>query len=155
MAFEFLFSSLPALPDDAGGPLSLTPAKLASMCAEEGGIAARLARGILIAFDVTALEMIGFGLDPFDMAIFTEEELTERAGFPEWLVRALDSDGGGYHYTFDRVWEAYYRELARLARETGSKFLKKWVSWEVGLRNEIAKLRAARVISRSICRPVA
>lgn len=144
MAFEFLFSSLPALPDDTGAPLTLTPSKLFSMCDEEGGTAARLVRAILISFDVRALEMMGFGLEPFDAAIFTDEELAERKDFPEWLTKALDSDGEGYAYAFDRIWEAYYRELARLASETGSRFLKRWVSWEVGLRNEIGKLRAVR-----------
>jgi len=144
MAYEYLFASLPALPDDPGGGIGLEPARFAAMCAEEGGHAAGLAHAVLMAFDIKALERMEFGAETSETAVYTQRELSERAALPEWLQKALVSEEGKYAYAFDRVWEAYYRELLRLACEHGSKFLKGWVSWEVGLRNVVARLRAQR-----------
>ena len=144
MAFEYLFTSLPSLPGDTGGRVTLEPSRLAAMCAEEGGSAARLVQAILMRFDLKALERMEFGSDPSETAIFSKKELEERADFPEWLSDALGSEAKGRAYPFDRVWDAYFRELEILAGQSGSGFLKRWVNWEVGLRNAIAQLRAGR-----------
>lgn len=144
MAFEYLFTSLPALPYDPGGNVGLDPARFARMCAEEGGVATRLTHAILMAFDLKAMEGARFGTGFSETAIYAEKELEEKARFPEWLLKALVSEEGGYAYAFDRVWEAYYRELFDLAARHSSRFLRSWVSWEVGLRNSVARLRAQR-----------
>lgn len=114
------------------------------MCDEEGGLAARLVRALLMRFDISALEKMEFGSKPSVTAIFSEKQLEERSGFPEWLERAFASEESGRIYAFDRIWDAYFRELKFLAGQSGSKFLMSWVSWEVGLRNAIAEIRAGR-----------
>jgi hypothetical protein len=144
MAFEYLFTSLPPLPGDPGGRATLEPSRLAALCAEEGGTAARLVHAILMRFDLKALERMEFGSDPSETAVFSVKELEERTDFPEWLAVALGSEAKGRAYAFDRVWDAYFRELERLAGQSGSNFLRRWVSWEVGLRNAIVELRASR-----------
>ncbi|MFH1830142.1 MAG: hypothetical protein ABH871_05135 [Pseudomonadota bacterium] len=144
MAFEYLFTSLPALPRDPGGAVSLSAAKLASLCSDEGGTAALLTRALLFSFDIKALEQIEFGVDPSETALFDEKQLRQRENMPHWLKSALDSDGSAYSYPFDRVWEAYFRRLMKLACSLRSQFLMEWVSWEVGLRNALAAHRAMR-----------
>jgi len=144
MAFEYLFTALPSLPEDPGGRVSLEPARLATLCDEEGGGAAKLVRAILLRFDIKALERIEFGSEPSETAVYSEKELEERSGFPKWLEKALASEAVGMAYGFDRVWVAYFRKLQALACRSGSRFLRSWVSWEVGLRNSVAEIRAGR-----------
>lgn len=144
MAFEYLFTTLPPLPEDPGGRVTLEPSRLASLCDEEGGFAAMLVRAILMRFDIKALERMGFGSKPSETAVLSEKELEERSSFPKWLDKALASEVSDKAYEFDRVWDAYFRELKSLAVQSGSKFLRRWVSWEVGLRNAVAEIRAGR-----------
>lgn len=144
MAFEFLFSSIPALPDDPGGGVDLTPARFAAMCADEGGDAAELTRALLMVFDLKAMERIEFGADPSETAVLSEAQLRDRTYLPEWLAKALSEDGSSRAYPFDTVWEAYYRELKDLAARKRSRFLSGWISWDVGLRNSISRFRASR-----------
>jgi hypothetical protein len=95
-------------------------------------------------FDLRALEMLEFGSEASETACFSERELEERSGFPEWLEKAFAADAGKRGYGFDRIWEAYFGELKSLAERSGSNFLRSWVSWEVGLRNTVAGIRAGR-----------
>lgn len=144
MAFEYLFTALPALPADLGSNVPMTPARFAALCSEEGGPASLLARAILLQVDLRALELLEFGLTPSETACLSEAELRERRDLPEWLSRALASDPGGFAVPFDRVWKAYFEELIRLGCAHGSGFLVSWVPWEVGLRGAVSKLRAQR-----------
>jgi hypothetical protein len=144
MAFEYLFSALPALPADPGSNVTLAPTRLAKLCAEEGGRAAQLVGAILMEFDVRALELMEFGAEPSETALYSEAALRDRQGFPEWLVRALARNAVGYAYGFDRIWEAYFEEMMRLARAARSTFFMRWVRYDAGLRNAVSKLRAQR-----------
>ncbi len=145
MAFEYLLSALPALPAEPGGGVSMAPSKLASLCSEEDAKTAELVRALLMEFDLRAMERIEFGVEPSESAVHTEAQLKERSDMPEWLKDALASERGDGNFSFDGVWRAYYEMLASVARGSGSKFLERWVSWEVGLRNAVARTRATRL----------
>jgi len=110
----------------------------------EGGRAFSLARGLLYAFDIKALENISFDVAAKNAAVHTEEELRDRVSLPAWLTGAIEQashESSGYG--FDIVWRVYYRKLLDLSGEFNCDFLKSWVAWDIGCRNALSEYRAS------------
>ena len=146
MAYEYLFSALPPLPERPGGRVEISGRGLCGMLRSEGSVAEALGLAILMAMDLKALERMELGAEPGETALFSAEDLKDRGQLPFWLRQALEEEeikrGEGGGLPFDYVWSIYYQQLAQLAQDTGCRFLGHWVAWDVGLRDALAAYRA-------------
>ena len=146
MAYEYLFASLPVLPQALGEEIKLTPSELHHSLLSEGGEVEALGAALLLYFDIKALERIERGVDVGFTARFSGEALEDRTTLPPWIRVVLDAsvhEQSGY--AFDVVWRAYYKNLLELSNESSSGFMKSWIEWDIGLRNAIAEHRAAKL----------
>lgn len=71
--------------------------------------------------------------------ILTKEQLTDHAPLPEYLVPEATPDQPNRSVT-DGVWDAYFHHLDRISAKT--PFARKWVGYEVSLRNALVHRRA-------------
>jgi hypothetical protein len=80
-----------------------------------------------------------------DRAPRSAEALAERLELPEYMQNFLAAYEAGTlagEYPAATLWRAYFNQLTETADRVGSQFLKEWVTWEVSLRNELARERA-------------
>ena len=145
MAYEYLLSALPALPEIPGEKVELDPRELAAQLREEGGTAWVLGSEILLFMDIKALERMFVGAKPGETALFDVEELENRTGLPYWLEMALanlgkekDADG----FAFDEIWFEHYTRFTKISQSSSCDFIEKWVPWDIGLRRALATSRS-------------
>ena|GEM_PF-1559459 len=146
MAYEYLFSALPPLPERPGARVEISGRELCGMLRSEGSVAEDLGLAVLMAMDLKALERMDLDAKPGETALFSEEDLKDKSLLPFWLRQALEEEeikkGEGAGLPFDHVWSTYYQRLAQLAKDASCGFLGHWVSWDVGLRDALAACRA-------------
>jgi len=87
--------------------------------------------------------------DEIEPAVLSLQQAQGEAPLPEALIAPAGPDQTNADQTnvlqTDLLWERYFRYAHRLARSTGSRFLTKWVEFEVSLRNALASARARRL----------
>ena len=143
MAYEYLFSALPSLPERLGDEVRMKPLELWQIVKAEGGACASLVRAILYAEDVKILERMSLGLEPADGAIHSSEELKDKSSLPPWLRSSLaDVEREKGEYEFRKAWKSYYENLFEVAEGCNSSFLKDWTCWDLGLRDAVAQFRS-------------
>lgn len=139
----FLMSFLPAL-GDLGADVSLSVSELVSHVRESGG-PADLTEALALEDDLRQREAFLAGeIEKPDVAILTPEQASNEAPLPDHLVTEQD-DSTEQAVNVDRIWQAYYRHAASVAKQSSSSFLKAWVSREVALRNAFAEARAKKL----------
>lgn len=77
-------------------------------------------------------------------AVLTLQQARGEAPLPEALEVAAVGDQTTALQT-DLLWERYFRYAHEVARSHGSRFLARWVEFEVALRNALAAARARRL----------
>ncbi|MBT3181526.1 MAG: hypothetical protein HN337_03340 [Deltaproteobacteria bacterium] len=143
MAYEYLFSALPVLPERLGDKVSIEPRELWQIVKAEGGVCEFLSQAILYANDIKSLERSSMGLEAQDGAIHSKEELQDKSQLPSWLhssLMAIEREKGGYE--FRKVWTSYYENLFAVADLCGCSFLNEWTCWDLGFRDALAQFRA-------------
>ncbi|HBO43367.1 MAG TPA: hypothetical protein DD670_05430 [Planctomycetaceae bacterium] len=83
-------------------------------------------------------------IDEVDPSVLTVQQARNEAPLPDYLL-ADTIDDDRLTIESDRVWASYFRYASKLGREAGSRFLTRWVGYEVALRNALAAARARRL----------
>ncbi len=145
MAYEYLFSRLPRLDDEPGAIPAIAPRELSRVLAEEGGVADRLGRALLLKVDLHVLSRLAIGAEAGIGAVYSDEALAARQGLPHWLDDALRREGESHALPFDLVWKTYYAWLYDLSDTCDCSFLRTWLRWDVGFRNALVRQRAGHL----------
>jgi hypothetical protein len=146
MKYYRLLTALPALPDSPGRS-QITLEEVISMfqqdLVEEDWV---LAEAVLRWLDCENYEAKITGRQIFDeRARLKRESLDDRRELPDFIVdfaEALESGSLGGSYPPDELWRAYHRNLTEAAKIHHCPTLGEWASWEGGLRNALARIRA-------------
>ena len=147
MSYEYLFASLPVLPDRVGEKISFEPFDLYFKLRSEGGIIAEFADRSFRFFDIKNLEYIEQDLPMSIRGILSEDALIDSNSFPSWIRDAVvnfksnSNEARNYSY----LWEKYYNGMLLFAEGVACNFLSEWIPWEVGLMNAVAEHRAKRM----------
>lgn len=134
----FFTTFLPALPAlGEAPPLSLR--ELASR-AEDWPDLAEVVGAVLLEHDLLQRQSVLLG-QPLQgvPAVLTAEQVRGEAPLPEHL-QAEHSQA--HPIVEDATWQTYFRYVASVARRHGSDFLRRWVGFEVALRNALVLARA-------------
>jgi hypothetical protein len=143
MAYEYLLSALPALPERPGEKVDLDPREFAARLKEEGGVAWALGSEILMFMDIKALERIFVGAEPGQTALFDAESLVSRTGLPYWLERALSTISKDVEgFAFNEIWFEHFTRFTKISQVANCDFIENWVPWDIGLRRALATSRA-------------
>jgi hypothetical protein len=106
---------------------------------------APLMESLLLAVDVTNFENHHQGRPVFlEGGIFTQEEIEKKRNLPLFVQAFLEERDREIRrpYVFDALWERYYTYAYNLAQERDCRFLVDYLSWEIGLRNQLVMMRA-------------
>ena len=147
MAYEYLLTTLPPLPEEPGSELPLTAEDLWELIKMEGGDVAEIIEFLLAALDIQNLEFLEQDKDQaVRKAVESLDTLRDQKDLPFWMRQELlafkETDRP---YRFDRLWEAYYEQLMVFLEERGAEALQEWYRWEIGLRNALVAQRARRI----------
>ncbi|KPK86203.1 MAG: hypothetical protein AMJ81_01790 [Phycisphaerae bacterium SM23_33] len=137
--YYFLLTSLPGLPVLGETP----PVELADFrrMAAEDAAAAGLIDALLLDHDLVLREAAMAGEIPAPTpAVLTREQARGEAPLPQFLSV---EPAAARRIPADAIWEAYYRYVDRLAGQRRCDFARRWVGFEVGLRNALVVARAA------------
>ena len=136
--YYFLLSALPPLPPLGEAP-PLELARFRALAAEEGS-ATDLIDALLLDYDLLLREAAGAGeVAEVEPVVLTADQARGEAPL-ELAPPAAPSVP--QRIPADAVWAAYYRHVARLAEARRCAFARRWVGFEVALRNAIAAARA-------------
>jgi hypothetical protein len=134
----YLLATLPPL-DPPGSP---PPVPLAQLMARLSGRGAELAGVIILSDDLLQREAALSGeLERPEPAVLTLEQATGKASLPGEL-EAPPSRVEASTIPSDAVWRGYFFHAAAVAGRTGSRFVREWVGYQVGVRNALAAARA-------------
>ncbi|MDY7010722.1 MAG: DUF2764 family protein [Planctomycetota bacterium] len=98
---------------------------------------------VLLEQDLLLRESVLAGqIERADGVVLSNEQVVGDEPLPDFLAPVSDKQ---YRLAGDGTWEAYYRYVFQLAAEHHSPFLRKWVVFEVTLRNALAEERAGKL----------
>ena len=146
MKYFRLLAMVPPLPEAPDAP-PISLGELielfdADMAEEDRALAATLL-GFLDCGNVEARLQ---GYDVFDeRAPLTAEAIEEKAELPEYLEEFLAAHESGSisdPFPYDALWRAYFPHLVEVAESSRSVFLREWASFEITLRDALARQRA-------------
>jgi len=106
---------------------------------------APLVESLLWGVDVTNFENLHLGRAVFlEGGILTQEEIERKKNLPLFIQAFLEERDRGIRrpYVFDALWEKYYSYAYTLGQERNCRFLVDYLSWEIGLRNQLVMIRA-------------
>ena len=138
----YLLAKLPAL----GEIGSVPPIGLAELMehSRESSQEAELVGALILYDDLVQREAFLAGeLADVDPAVLNPDVVRNEAALPEYLV----SSGAPQDHAVevDSLWSTYFSYVAEVGRRERSQFLRRWVEFEVGLRNALAGERARRL----------
>lgn len=146
--YYYLMSLLPPLPAALGQPLGADAAWLADKARQN--------------IDPADQEVLESYLQYADVANFisresgrgkflpggrlTADEIANRKELPDVISDFLKEQDSGpaRPYAYDRLWEKYYARALQIAERSDNAFLKKYLPWEIQLRNTLSSLRASQ-----------
>ncbi len=136
----YLATGLPTL----GGPGERPPMEPAAFMAyvAESRVEEQV-RTVLLADDLRLRDAFLHGeVRDAAAAVLTPEQVRGEASLPGELEPPEQRASEVRRLGQDVLWEAYARWVNRTARRCNSVFLRRWIRWEVGLRNGLAEARA-------------
>ncbi|MDP2644347.1 MAG: hypothetical protein Q8P24_05370 [Desulfobacterales bacterium] len=139
MAYEYLLTALPPLPDQPGSALPISAETLREMIKFEEHELSEFTEHLLRAIDVQNLEF--FDLDKEHAtrkATEPVEGIRDQKDLPAWMKQGLVA-------TSDIVLDAYFKQLMAFLEERGAEELMEWFRWEIGLRNALVGHRARKI----------
>ena len=144
--YYYLMSLLPPLPAALGQPLGAGVAWLASQARQNIDPADRdTLEAYLLYADVANFISRESGREKFlPGGRLTPEDIDTQEELPELIRDFLKEHGQGTNrpYAYDRLWEMYYARVLQTAERSGNAFLKKYLPWEIQLRNALTSWRA-------------
>jgi hypothetical protein len=144
--YYFLISLIPPLPELLGEKLALSFAEISRTVRRNiEPEDTPLIESLLLAFDVTNFENFHQGRPLFiEGGILTQEEIERKRNLPLFIQGFLEEKDRGIRrpYIFDALWERYFMYVYTSAQERDCRFLVDYLSWEIGLRNHLAVMRA-------------
>ncbi len=144
--YYFLVSFIPPLPTVLGEkpPLPFTEiSRIVRRNVEAEDIP--LVECQLLAIDVVNFENLHQGRPLFlEGGSLTHEEIERKRNLPLFFHAFLEEKERGIRrpYLFDALWEKYYSYAFTLAQERDCRFLVDYLTWEIGLRNQLVIMRA-------------
>ena len=136
----YILTSLPVL-EQAGMP-AITPSELwdkVEMC--EGP--AELIQAIILGDDLIKMQaLLSEEIEDADFTILTNAQAKGEEPMPDFL---LTTEEPARKVPVDSLWENYFKHSAKTAVNCGSNFLRKWVNFEVSLRNALVLARAKKL----------
>ena len=147
MAYEYLLTTLPPLPDEPGSALPISAETLWERVKLEGEGVSEFTEFLLRVLDVQNLAFIDSNRESaIRKAVVPLDGLKDQKDLPHWMKQALVSvNDKDRPYRFDRLWEAYFEQLMGFLEEQGAETLLEWFRWEIGLRNAIVSHRARKM----------
>ena len=146
--YYYLMSLLPPLPAALGQPLGADVSWLADQARQNIAPADReTLEAHLLYADVANFISRESGREKFlPGGKLTLEDIDTQNDLPEVILDFLKEQDGGpaRPYAYDRLWERYYARALQTAEISGSRFLKKYLPWEIQLRNTLTSLRASQ-----------
>lgn len=144
--YYFLISCLPPMPSALGEKLSLSLPEICALILRNIEPSDEpLVRCSIMAIDTANTEYMLRGQEIFlPGGTLTREEIETKRNLPLFIRTFLDSRDRQARrgYVFDDLWEGYYGYAWSLAGEYDCRFLMDYLSWEIGLRNSLAAVRA-------------
>jgi len=142
-ARHFYITTLPAL-GDLGSTPSMGLADLLEHVEENRAWREQL-EGLALLDDLLQREALLSGeTDDVEPAVLSLQQARGEAPLPETLEAPAAADQTKALQS-DLLWERYFRYAHELTRLSGSRFLVRWVEFEVTLRNALAAARARRL----------
>ena len=141
--YDYLLSALPGL-EALGSVPPMTKQELLERVSDANG-PDRTVEVLLLMDDLIQREALLAGeIDPdqADLAILKVNPADNEPALPEALMPEENAEQDNPRMLVDALWDRYFRWAARVAKRTGSAFLKGWIGFEVGLRNALAQARA-------------
>ncbi len=90
-----------------------------------------------------ALDAGEINIDQLDLAVLSVDGANGSVLLPDVLIAELgDQSQDDARQAVDHLWQRYFVYAGKTARKYGSRFLKAWVGFEVGLRNALVTARA-------------
>lgn len=140
-SYYFLLTSLPTLPELGEAPPMALRAFYDRVGEEPS--AAPLIGAVLMEQDLVLREAALAGeIGRPEPVVLTAGQVAAEQPLPELLRGEPDERR---RIAADLTWEAYYRYVHRLATAERCRFARRWVGFEVALRNALAAARAARL----------
>jgi len=147
LAYEYLLTTLPPLPDEPGSPLPISAGDLWEIVKLEEGDVSEISEFLLASLDIRNLDFLERGKEgAIEEAITSADDLKGRKNLPHWMKQELSAIKDlDRTYPFDRLWEAYFEQFMAFLEERGAEELQEWVRWEIGLRNALVAHRARKM----------
>lgn len=143
--YYFLMSLLPPLPERLGDGLKAGLDAVSGLARKHAEQPDRdLLEMHLRSIDVSNFIALETGRrDLIPGGSLTREELAGARGLPGIFMDFSKEreKGRGRVYVYDRLWESYFRESFKLAESKKCAFLKRYIPWEIQLRNTLAGAR--------------
>lgn len=133
--------SLLKTPDDLGSPPPMTLPDFLDHVREIDGNTS-LIEAIFLSDDLLQHQAYLSGeLENFDPVVLSEAQIKDEEPLPDYLsTQAIEDD---LQNPIDSLWANYYQHALDVANDRGgSDFLKKWIAFEIGLRNALVMARA-------------
>lgn len=144
--YYFLSSSLPPMPIALGEKLALPFSEMCRLIMRNiESEDEPLVHSCLLAIDTANMVFFLQGQDIFlPGGSLTREEIEGKRHLPSFIKTFLEDGNqqGRRVYGYDNLWEAYYGYAFSLSMELNCRFLIDYLTWEIGLRNSLAGLRA-------------
>jgi len=144
--YYYLMSLLPSLPETLGDPLPDGLDRLAQLArrnVEPGD--SDLLELLLAQIDIVNYINQQTGRDIFlPGGSIMETDLKENRNLSPDIKEFLRQPEVSRPFVYDRLWEIYLSRTLQKAEKLGNKFLKKYLPWEIQLRNALATMRAVQ-----------
>lgn len=135
----FLLSFLKGLDDLGAAPPMTLPEFLQRVA--DAGVDTSLIETIFLGDDLLQRQAFLSGeTEEVELAVLSSAQGAGEESLPDFLI--LSGGDVELQDAGDWLWARYYRHAADVAERCGSRFLKSWVGYEVGLRNALAVVRA-------------
>jgi len=149
--YYFLASCLPPPPPALGERLSMPFSEVCKLILRNVEPEDKpLVTCCLLSTDMMNIEFFLRGWDIFLAGgCLLREDMEAKRNLPLFIRDVFDDKEQGVPrgYQYDRIWESYYNYAYSLAESSGCRFLIDYFSWEVGLRNSLAGMRALAMAS--------
>jgi hypothetical protein len=139
----FHITTLPLLGELGSAP-SMGLADLVEHVSEDASWR-KLVSAVILLDDLEQREAFLAGeLDEVEPSVLTLQQVRDQAPLPDCLAGTEEEEHDNA-IGADLLWGHYFRHAAAVARAERNSFLRRWVAFEVGLRNALATARAKRL----------
>lgn len=139
----FYITALPNL-GELGEKPGISPAEMLSFLSDQP-VLRSIASVIFLQNDLLEREAFLAGEEKaVAPVVLTQGQVQNQEPLPGELGEVSEEEASG-RISADITWDLYFHRAARVARETGSEFLARWVRYEVSLRNAIVVERSKRL----------